>query len=416
MRVQPREPEVIEEVRGPSKVWGVLLLAAGLAFLALRAGVGYAAVAVGIIFFIFMHELGHYLTAKWAGMKVTEFFIGFGPRLWSFRRGETEYGVKAIPAGAYVRIIGMSNLEDDVEPSDEERTYRSKPYWRRLSVAVAGSTMHFLMALVLIYGILVGFGDQAEDRWRVASLSDPSGALEAGVQLGDRIVAIDGQRVETFEEMSEIVRELPGETVTLDVVRDGEALTLEATLGDENPSTGQKGVGFLGIGREYPYERVDPVTAIGRSVTESIDFGKEAIGGLAHIFSPSGVRGYVDTLANPDADGSGGADVTEDRPSSIIGVVQIGGQVAERGLVNVFWLMFAFNIFIGIFNLVPLLPFDGGHVAIATYEKIRSMLSGRRYQADVAKLLPLTYAVVLVMALLFVTTIYLDIAHPVDVN
>src|SRR4029079_19291502 len=98
---------------------------------------------------IVLHELGHFLTAKKAGMKCTEFFIGFGPRIWSFRRGETEYGVKAIPAGAYVKIIGMNHLEE-VDPSDEERTYRRKPFWRRLSVAVGGSTMHFLIAFVLI--------------------------------------------------------------------------------------------------------------------------------------------------------------------------------------------------------------------------------------------------------------------------
>jgi membrane-associated protease RseP (regulator of RpoE activity) len=325
--------------------------------------------------------------------------------------------VKAIPAGAYVRIIGMSNLEDDVAPEDEERTYRSKPYWRRLSVAVAGSTMHFLMALVLIFIVFAGFGvrDPETNAWRIVSVSNPSAAFEAGIEPGDRVVAIDGEAVSSFTELSERVRDMPGKSVTLEVLRDGETRTVQATLGDEHPTTGEE-VGFLGVGPDFPFERVSPLTAARRSVTESIEFGKQAIGGLAHIFSPSGVQGYVDTIVHPDVDGQPGGDVTEDRPSSIIGVVQIGSQVAEHGLVNLFYLLFGFNIFIGIFNLLPVLPFDGGHVAIATYEKIRSMLSGRRYQADVAKLLPVTYAVVLVLALLFVTTIYLDITHPVSVN
>ena len=106
-------------------------------------------VILAIVVMITLHELGHFVMAKRAGMKATEFFLGFGPKLWSTRRGETEYGIKLIPAGAYVRIIGMSNLEE-VDPADEERTYRAKPYWRRLSVAVAGSTMHFILAFVLI--------------------------------------------------------------------------------------------------------------------------------------------------------------------------------------------------------------------------------------------------------------------------
>src|SRR4051812_3107095 len=150
---------------------------------------------------IFLHELGHYLTAKWAGMKVTEFFLGFGPRLWSFQRGETEYGIKAIPAGAYVRIIGMSNL-DEVEPEDEDRTYRAKPYWRRVSVAVAGSTMHFLLALVLILTVFVGFRtiDVSSDEWTFATVSGPAEA--AGLRPGDRILTIDGQRRGSFADMS----------------------------------------------------------------------------------------------------------------------------------------------------------------------------------------------------------------------
>ncbi len=413
MRVQPREPEVVEEERTTSP-WGSVALAALLVWAGISLGIGVVVMIVALVFMIFMHELGHYLTARWAGMKVTEFFIGFGPRVWSFHRGETEYGVKAIPAGAYVRIIGMSNLEDDVDPADEERTYRAKPYWRRMSVAVAGSTMHFLMAFVLIFVVFAGFGVQDEGVWHVGAVSKPSAAFDAGLQPGDEIEAVDGRRFEDFAAMSAYLRANPGRSVDLDVVRDGEALELDATLGEENPAGEQ--VGFLGVGPAFPYQRVSPPSAAWKGVQEFGTVVKGSVLGLAHIFSPDGISGYVDTIVEPDADGVGGADLTEDRPTSVVGIVNIGNQVAENGWVNVLYLLFGVNVFIGIFNLLPLLPFDGGHVVIATYEKIRSMRTGRRYHADVTKLLPVTYAVVLVLALLFVTSIYLDVAHPVSVN
>ena len=128
-----------------------------LAFSIVTGAFPFVLVVIALIVMIMLHELGHFLTAKWSGMKVTEFFLGFGPRLWSVRKGETEYGVKAIPAGGYVRIIGMSNLEE-VDPADEPRTYRQQPFPRRLSVAVAGSTMHFIIAFVLLFVLLTGGG------------------------------------------------------------------------------------------------------------------------------------------------------------------------------------------------------------------------------------------------------------------
>jgi membrane-associated protease RseP (regulator of RpoE activity) len=412
VRVAPRETDPIEDVEVSAAP--VLIGMAAVVVLGLWLNAPLTIMIVALVVMILLHELGHYLTAKWGGMKVTQFFLGFGPRIWSVRRGETEYGVRAIPAGAFVTVIGMSNLEE-VDPADEERTYRAKSYWRRMSVAVAGSTMHFLMALAQIYVVLVGFGMRHTDtdRWIVATISKPSAAFDAGLQPGDRIVAVDGTRFASFDATSDYLRAHPGDTVSIDVERDGQALTLEARLGSENPRG--EHVGFLGVGPDFPYERSNALAAIPESVKESWHVAQDSVGGLAHIFSPSGVRGYVDTIADPD-DADGNARITEDRPTSVVGIAQIGSQIAENGYVNVLYLLFGVNIFIGLFNLLPILPFDGGHVAIATYEKIRSMISGRRYQADVAKLLPLTYVVVLALALLFVTSMYLDIAHPVKLQ
>src|SRR5687767_5009925 len=154
-----------------------------------------------IVVMIFLHELGHYLTAKWTGMKVTEFFLFFGPKIWSFKRGETEYGIKLIPLGAYVRIIGMSNIDPDVPPEDEHRTYRQQSYPKRLLVVSAGSIMHLLQALVLfvvVFSVLgvPGGGNLAQrlggppvddEAWAVGSVSEGSGAQAAGIREGDDV-------------------------------------------------------------------------------------------------------------------------------------------------------------------------------------------------------------------------------------
>ena len=166
-----------------------LIVLGGVAAAYLTGVTSTVLVVAAIIAMIMLHELGHFVCAKWAGMKVTEYFLGFGPRLWSVRKGETEYGVKAIPAGGYVKIIGMSNLEK-VDPADEDRTYRQKPYWRRLSVAVAGSTVHFIIAFLLLLVLFSVVGVPNYDReFSVGEISrletGPSPAEEAGFKLGD---------------------------------------------------------------------------------------------------------------------------------------------------------------------------------------------------------------------------------------
>jgi len=136
---------------GPGGLLGIVVILALLAWLAV-ANIWMFVFVVGVLIAVLLHEFGHYITAKWAGMKVTQFFMGFGPKLWSFRRGEVEYGVRALPLGAFVRIIGMSSV-DEVEPADEARTYRQKPYRWRMLVICAGSMMHFLIAIVLVLGV-----------------------------------------------------------------------------------------------------------------------------------------------------------------------------------------------------------------------------------------------------------------------
>lgn len=368
-------------------------------------------VVVALIFMIFMHELGHYLAAKRAGMKVTEFFVGFGPRVWSFRKGETEYGVKAIPAGAYVKIIGMSNLEQ-VDPAEEGRTYRSKTYWSRFCVAVAGSAMHFAMALVLLVAVFALLGAPKPDVWSVGTLSPDSPATRVGMLKADEVVAVDGVAITTYDDFRTEIRKHPGQTVTIDIVREGQPMQLTPTLEAKNADTGEE-VGFLGIGPTYPYVRESLPAAVKGTFATFGQVAKDSIVGLGRVFSLSGMRNYVDNLtsANDKSTTSGGNG--GDRLMSPVGAVSVGAQLASDGLADLLFFLAAVNIFIGIFNLVPLPPFDGGHIAVATYEEIRGRRQHRRYYADVSKLMPIAYLVVGVLFMLFIGNLYLDILNPV---
>lgn len=416
-----------DEDRSTSPV-RLAILAGLVAWLGIAGGWPYLVVVLGVVVMIFLHELGHYLAAKWGGMKVTEFFIGFGPRIWSFQRGDTEYGLKVIPAGAYVKVIGMNNL-DDVAPEDESKTYRQASYPRRMAVAVAGSTMHFLQALLLLF-VLYSFvgvpgGSLTEDKeWEVGEVVDDSAAADAGLRQGDRVLEVDGFRHPTFTAFAEDIAERPGEEVTLSVLRDGEVRTVEVEIGVA-PSDSSRGL--LGIRRDLVTTTVGPVRAVGASISDFWDQSTATLGFIGS-FSPTD---FFD-----DVVGSGSEPAAEEAPDrspgtppppegespdanriiSIVGAVGIGADLTENGLLGFLLFFVGINITIGIFNLLPVLPLDGGHVVVGTYERIREALRpGRaRYHVDMAKLLPVVYAVFALLVLLGVSTIYMDITNPVS--
>jgi len=399
------------KANSPARALVMLALLAGLSLWAVASGSFPAlAFALALIASVMIHEAGHFVTAKWTGMKVTEFFLGFGPRLWSTRRGETEYGVKAIPAGGYVRIVGMSNVEKGIDPAEEHRTYRQQSYPKKVLVAVAGIVTHFVMAflLLMILWTVVGVPDPDKPTLEVGSISrletGPSPAQEAGFEVGDTIVAVDGQAVARWDDLPPYIQERPGRLIFFTVVRDGERLTLTATPAPNNPDG--EPVGFVGIGATPAVERVNPLVAAGRSVQDIGRLTVASVEAIGNFFSPSALSDYGDVL-------SGRGSESDARPVSVVGIVRIADQAAANGILDFLLLFVGLNIFFAVFNAVPLPPFDGGHIAIATYERLRSR-RGVRYQADGQKLLPLTVAVFVLLLGLGLTSVWLDIVDPIN--
>lgn len=452
---------------------------------------------VAIVASVFLHEMGHFLMAKRNGMKVTEFFIGFGPRVWSFRRGETEYGLKLIPAGAYVRIIGMHGLEEIDESDDEGRTYRAQSYWRRMPVVLAGPVVNIVLGLLLLVVVFAGFGQPSADKWKVDTVSTGSAAENAGLQPGDKILAFDGQPVGAFDDFTSVVRAHAGSTGELTVQRGDEELSIPVIIGwslntegaralqplvpgDRVTKVGDVSVssyaemqaalqrvigpvvitfdrndrafsttvdgpiampvdgyrGFLGVSPSSVLVHAGVVEATGQAFRAFGDTVVGSVQGMGRIFSPSGISKLASQVANggssssssaiePVGGGSSGGSTSSsastpsnaDRPMSLLGIVNVGTQLGEQaGWAGVLALLATVNIFLGLINLVPLLPFDGGHIAVATYEEIRTRLSGKAYRVNMAKLMPVTYVVVLLMVGLFASTLYLDAVDPVKLS
>jgi membrane-associated protease RseP (regulator of RpoE activity) len=380
------------------------LLVVALLVLARPSVLGTIVVILAFFVMIMLHELAHFVTAKRTGMKVTEFFVGFGPRVWSFTRGETEYGLKALPLGGYCKIIGMTNLED-VAPADESRTYRSKSYPARVTVAAAGSTMHFVIAFVLMFSVLA-FGSVAKASTTIGQVVEGQPAEAAGLQVGDRIQSIDGNRIDSWDDVPTYVQDRGGETVEFVVERDGLFETVPVTLAEESDSGERRG--FAGIGTQVVHEREGIVDAAIDTPGRVWEITTESVSALGKMFSFDGMSNYVDNLAGDEE-----ADQNQ-RFLSPVGFGRVANQAVNAGWIQVFGLLIAINVFVGLFNLVPLLPFDGGHIAIATYERIASSVKGRRVQVDVAKLMPLTLAVIGVLGFIFLSSLFLDISRPIE--
>lgn len=409
--------------------------------------IGVVLFALGILFSVCLHEAGHMLTAKSFGMKVTRYFVGFGPTLFSFRRGETEYGLKAIPAGGFVKITGMTPQDDDVEPHEKHRAFWSKPVWQKTIVLAAGSITHFILGFILLWvtAVFVGIPNQpgapsaraeigevakcvesfdvAKARYTSCRAGDPeSPAYKAGLRSGDIITAVNGSAVKDWKEMGEALR-ADKENVSLTVERDGDTKTFTVTPVEvarpkpdatENKQGGvdQKDMQktrVIGIG-------LQPTITVGAvsGVAVATDYtGKIFTGTFTALKKfPEKVPKLVDALMGEERD--------PETPVSVVGASVIGGEAAKAGLWPVFFFLLAsLNIFIGIFNLFPLLPLDGGHIAIAWFERVRSWWAAKRGRPDPGrvnyeKLMPITYAVIIIFGGISLLTIATDIVNPIS--
>jgi membrane-associated protease RseP (regulator of RpoE activity) len=356
-------------------------------------------VFVASMFLIIMiHEGGHYLAARKFHFRVLEYFLGFGPRLWSFRRGEIEYGVKAIPAGGYVKIAGMNPFENDVPPGDEHRAYTAKPVWQRIIVILCGPLSHFLVAGILFSILIATVGDGhaakiVEITPRLAG--GPSPAAVAGLQPGDLIVQIGDVQHPDQAAIGEWMDAHEGQTTPLVVERGGQLLTLEATpVYDDELQRWRFGISMGPVPRPVPAAIWHGFGQVGTMTVESVR-------GIAKAFGPSGVARMF-TLLTTDQQRGG------DDTASLIGVGGMVGNMGARGEWAQFLFVFAYvTLFIGIVNLIPLPPLDGGHVALAVIEKIR----GRAI--DMKKVVPVSATVLILLGFFSISAMILDVWKPI---
>ncbi|MER3455146.1 MAG: hypothetical protein C4318_08350 [Acidimicrobiia bacterium] len=421
-------------------------------FLALApAGVvGVGTFLVALFVAVMFHEFGHYYAARRSGMKVTEFFFGFGPRLWSKKRRslvrggspedtrevETEFGIKALPFGGYVKITGMSAYED-IEESDREFTYAGKPFGQRAMVVAAGPMANALLAFVLLV-ILAMSGalpDQERPIPKIAGLVPPPGcerhrevngspadlteppecskptpAELAGLRPGDEFVAADGLAITSWNDVREVLSSRIGDTVVFTVVRDGSLVDIPVTVAQRPPFDGEEGPRpFIGI--VVGTERVadNPAGAVLRAGKYMAWMSAGGISAIKNFFTPSYLKRYLGLLA-----GRSDEEANQSRFVSVVGLGQISAQAAEAGWEHLLFVIVIFNVFLGIFNILPLYPLDGGHLAVAVYEKIAGAIKGKEVRVDIRKLAPIAAGVIALFLFLAVTSIYLDITNPIS--
>ena len=389
---------------------------------------GWVIFIVALLFSVMLHETGHFVTAKKFGMKVTQYFVGFGTTLWSTRRGETEYGIKALPLGGFVKITGMTSM-DEVDPADEPRSFRRHPAWQRLVVLFAGSFMHFVLAFVLLFLLAAVIGLDNNNTTQLGPVSTcvpanakafssgtctaadaPSPAKQAGLEAGDKVVSFDGKPVSSWTALGNDIRDTPAHrSVPVVVIRNGNRMTLHVTLASVSGRSGS----YLGVQDTNVFQRYNPI----RSVTYAGSmFGQVLSGSAKEIGSlPSAI---------PHLFAKNRASTSAGQVTSVVGAGEITGDVVSASvgwqvkIDYVLLIMASLNIFVGAFNLLPLLPLDGGHIAVVIFERVRAWFARLRGRSDpglvdMTKLVPLSMGVFAILVFFGLILILADLVNPI---
>ncbi|MEV4564969.1 M50 family metallopeptidase [Nonomuraea sp. NPDC049419] len=420
---------------------------------------------LGLMISIALHELGHLLPAKLFGVKVTQYMVGFGSTAWSRRKGETEYGIKWIPFGGYIRMMGMlpprpgedptkvrstatapfqglieSAREaalEEVRPGDENRVFYRKKWWQKVIIMSGGPLMNFMLAFVFFTILLVGIGlpvdapivspttetcviPSSEQRTACKPGDQPTPAAQAGLKPGDHMVSFNGATIGSWEDAKRLIRSHGAGPVKLGIVRDGKPMTLDVTLiaqdrpNLDDPEKTDENVGYLGVRPTEVMERQSVGQVIGymggltARVAGSIFNLPEKMVGVWHA-------AFSDKERDPEG------------PVGVVGAGRLGGEILTSDLSNeakiatFVNLLAGFNLAIGMFNLIPLLPLDGGHIAGGLWEGLKRAYAKitrrpKPKHVDIAKVLPLTYAAALVMMIMAGLLVYADLVNPLTLT
>jgi membrane-associated protease RseP (regulator of RpoE activity) len=376
---------------------------------------GILAFVVALLFSVMVHEFGHYITARRSGMWVSEFFVGFGKRLWSVQRGETEFGVKAIPAGGYCKIEGMAP-NDEMPAGQEDRAFYKASSGKKLIVLGAGSFLHFVLGFVLLFTLFAGIGTN-QVLPVINEVVPNSAAQAAGIRAGDEVVSINGKRVTEWYKDVEVIRESQGRELSLVLNRNGEEISVTASARLTDIDGTKRYV--LGIVNDVGLKRSGLLLSIKNSAVVTRDFLTESVRSLGKL--PEKIPAlWGATVRGEERDANGLV--------GVVGVARVSGEAVgsdkltpmER-LATFVLIVASLNIFVGVFNLLPILPLDGGHMAVAIADEIRAFLArlrGRPRPApiDVTVLTPITMVVFVVLATLTLLLLVADVINPVTLN
>ncbi|MDC1070914.1 M50 family metallopeptidase [Acidimicrobiia bacterium] len=356
-----------------------------------------------LTFFVVLHEYGHYISARRSKIAVSEFFVGFGPKIFSFKRGNTEYGLKAIPLGGYVKIPGMDESEDTTGYESTEVFHNAK-WTTKFYIAISGILVNFLTAWLILFAILSTNGVnvptlEISNTGTSVEGNTTSPSVSAGLLPGDKIVSFSEIPVASWDELVTIIEENPGKEVTITFLRNGNLLDSKTVL--ESRTLNNQKVGYLGVTPTIENEKIGLISAFKSTTILEAQMTIAAVDGIITLFSPENIKTLLGTYTGQEVP-------DEVRPLSPIGLARAGSQIAEESYINLFSLLAFVNIFLAVFNALPFIPLDGGRVVLALIEGV----TGKKVSDK--KLYPIAALVVGIFIFLGITAFYLDITQPIQ--